>query len=216
MTPSETDITAVREDIAYLRHLAEGAEGGAQLSGSILVAAAIIFGVANVSQYIAASAREALWPWAPLVIWLVAAALFSIFLALACRRFRGLAWRATTATRAVNAAWSGVGFGIFAIWAGLMAIGLTTGEWSAMMAMPIVVASAYGAAWMVAATVTGRRWMTAVSILAYASAAALGAFMATPAFYLVFACLLVGCALIPGLILMRRPDSATRRAAGAA
>lgn len=200
-------IDTVRDDIAYVRNLAQEGRNAPLLNGPIMVAAAVIFGLASVGQYAIQAGLIDTTPWAQLWLWIAAGVVFSIALFILIGRIKANPRSETQGAKAVGAAWSGVGFGIFSIWVGLMAIGFTTGLWQVMSAMPIVVFAAYGSAWMVAGVMTGSRWMTFTAVACYVGAALLGVFVSSPIGYLVFAALLVFCALLPGLALTRQAST---------
>ena len=97
-----------------------------------------------------------------------------------------------------------------AVWLGLMAVGFSTGQWQIMVAMPIVVAAAYGTAWMVAGAMSKQRWLTGVGLLSYAGAVLVGLTAGTAMLYLVFTAFLIACALLPGVILTRMAAKGAR------
>ena len=207
---SNTDLNTVRDDISYVRGLAEAGGKGPLLGGPVLIAAALIFGAANFGQYLLGTGAISADPYAPLWLWIGAGVLFAIALTLIIRRMDANGAARTTANQAVGAAWSGVGFGIFAVWLGLMAVGFSTGQWQIMVAMPIVVAAAYGTAWMVAGAMSKQRWLTGVGLLSYAGAVLVGLTAGTAMLYLVFTAFLIACALIPGVILTRMAAKGAR------
>ncbi|MFN3536892.1 MAG: hypothetical protein ACK4Y4_05540, partial [Brevundimonas sp.] len=92
-------------------------------------------------------------------------------------------------------------------WVAFMAVGFSSGDWTLMRAMPIVVFAAYGSAWIVAGEMSGAGWMKGVALIAYAGAVLLGVFADSSWSYPVFAGLLVFVALLPGLALMRQEPS---------
>lgn len=191
-------------DIAYIRSLAEEGRTAPPLNGPILIAAAVIFGAASVAQWAIQSGVLAVTPWAQLWVWIVAGVAFAGTLTVLIRRIQRKPGARNIRNEAVGVAWEGVGYVIFSVWLGLMAIGLTTEDWGAMRIMPSLVFAAYGAAWLVAGAMSGRKWMKWVALASYAGAALLGAVSHLPVGYLVFAALLVGVALIPGVILTRQ------------
>lgn len=195
---------SVHDDIAYMRSLTQEGRNTPLLCGSVLVAAAVIFGAATLGQWAMAAGILQLSPWAPVWLWVGAGVLFTATLMVLIRRMDIKPGAQSPVNRAVGAAWSAVGFGIFAMWVTFMAIGLTTGDWAIMRAMPSVVFAAYGAAWMVAGTMVGVGWMKGVALIAYAGAVLLGVFSESAWIYLVFAGLMVFVALLPGLALMRQ------------
>lgn len=201
-------ITSVHEDIAYVRSMAEKGRRAPLLNGPILIAAALIFGAANLGQWVVLTDRVAVSPWAPVWLWIGAGVAFAIALSVLIRRARVKPGYETTANKAVGAAWSAVGFGIFAMWLSFMAVGVTSGNWVLMWAMPSLIFAAYGSAWFVAGVMAEKAWMKAIALLSYAGAAALGLFMDSEAIYVVFTVLIVLVALIPGIVLTRQEPRA--------
>lgn len=198
------DNQAIQDDIAYMRALAYEGRHAPLLAGPILVAAGVIFGAATLLQWFLQVGGLKLSPWAPLWLWAGAGVIFGGVLSLLLARMKGRPGCNATGNRAVGAAWSGVGYGIFVTWLGLAALSMKTGNWSWMAVMPTVVLVAYGSAWIIGAAMTGARWMGIVAMASYAGAVAAAWFIDGPALYLIFAALLVAVILIPGLILMRQ------------
>ncbi|MDI1327047.1 MAG: hypothetical protein PSV23_09655 [Brevundimonas sp.] len=191
-------------DIAWMRRLAEDGAQAPLLNGPIMIAAGVIFGAANVIQWAIQTGALAVDPMAQLWLWLAAGAVFALALFILIRRASRKPGFGSHGNKAVGAAWSAIGFGIFVMWLSLMAIGFRSGDWTMMWAMPSIVATAYGSAWMVSAAATGQRWMTLVGLLAYAGAIVSGALIGSTTIYLVFAVLMVATALVPGFVLMRQ------------
>lgn len=197
----------VREDIAYMRAMAHEGRHAPLLAGPVLVAASLIFGAANLAQWAIDAGVVQVSDWAMLGVWIGAGVIFSACLVWLIGRMKRRPGFNSSGNRAVGAAWSAVGWGIFATWLGLLAMALKSGDGSSMMAMPTVVMVAYGSAWMVASAMTCSGWMRAVGVVSYVGAVALGWFVDGPLVYLVFTVLLIAVALIPGLILMRQEPS---------
>jgi len=191
-------------DIAWMRRLAEEGRDAPLLNGPIMVAAGVIFGAANGLQWAIQARVLVVDPMVQLWVWLGAGAVFAVALFLLIRRASRKPGYGSYGNKAVGAAWSGLGFGIFVMWLSLMAVGFRTGDWTMMWAMPSVVATAYGSAWIVSGAMAGRRWMTATGLLAYAGAVLFGALIGNVALYLAFAAFMVATALVPGLVLMRQ------------
>lgn len=194
-------------DIAYIRALVEEGRAAPPLNGPILIAAAVIFGAASVAQWAIQSGVLAVSPWAQLWVWVAAGVVFAISLTVLIPRIRRKPGAGNIRNEAVGVAWEGVGFVIFSVWLGLIAMGFATGDWGAMRIMPSLVFAAYGAAWLVAGAMSGRKWMKLVALASYAGAAVLGAVSHLSIGYLVFAALLVGVALVPGIVLTRQEPS---------
>jgi len=191
-------------DIAYIRDLAQQGRNTAPLNGPFLIAASLIFGTANLGQWLLASRQMEMSPWAPLWLWIAASVIFALALVSLIRKAAEKPGADSLVNKAIAASWTAVGFGIFAAWAAFLAVGLTSGNWTMMWAMPSLVFAAYGSAWFVAGEMTERGWMKGVALLSYAGAAALGVLINNPAIYLAFAGLIVVVALIPGIVLTRQ------------
>ncbi len=191
-------------DIAWMRRLAEEGRDAPLLNGPILVAAALVFGLANLGQWAIMTGLIDVDPMAQLWLWLAAGAVFAIALFVLIPRASRKPGYGSHSNKAVGAAWSGIGFGIFVMWLSLMAIGFKTGDWTMMWTMPSIVATAYGSAWIGSGAATGQRWMTVIGLIAYAGAVLFGFLIGETALYLAFTALMVATALVPGLLLMRR------------
>ncbi|PZO05503.1 MAG: hypothetical protein DCF28_03565 [Alphaproteobacteria bacterium] len=210
----ETDMTqdptsTAAADIAFIRDLAEQGRNTAPLNGPFLIAAAVIFGIANLGQWALATGQVDVSPWAPLWLWVGAGAVFGLSLFVLTRRHDTKPGANTLVNKAIGASWTAVGFGIFAAWLAFMGVGFKTGDWAIMWAMPSLVFAAYGSAWFVAGEMTGRLWMKGIALLSYAGAAGLGLFIGDAAIYLVFTVLFVLVALVPGIVLTRQEPAAS-------
>jgi hypothetical protein len=201
------DTQTIQDDIAYMRALAQEGRRAPLLAGRFLVAAALIFGCANLVQWALLSGAIEAGRWAPLWLWIGAGAVFGVALAVLRRQMTGKPGLNSTGNRAVGAAWSAVGYGIFVTWMALVALGLKSGDWSIMKIMPTVVFVAYGSAWMIGAAMTRMRWMTAIGLFSYFGAVVVAWFIGSPVVYPLYTLVIFAVALVPGLILMRQEPS---------
>lgn len=195
---------AVQDDIAYMRAMAQEGREAPLLNGPIMVAAGLIFGAANLVQWAIVSGTLAVEPMVSLWVWIGAGAAFGLALFALIRRASRKPGCGSIGNKAVGAAWSGLGFGIFVMWLSFLAVGFSTGNWEMMWAMPSVVATTYGTAWIVSAAFSRQRWMTVIGLVAYAGAIACGYLIGDPAIYLVFTALMLLTGLVPGVILTRQ------------
>ena len=195
---------ASQDDIAYMRSLAHEGRHAPLLAGPILVTAAIVFGGASLGQWALRSDVLDISPWAQLWLWIGAGVVFAVALTMLIGRMKGKPGINSAGNKAVGAAWSGVGYGIFVTWLALVALSVKTGNWSWMAVMPTAVLVAYGSAWMIGAAMTRTRWMSYTALAAYAGAVAVAWFIDSALIYLVFAVVLMAVALVPGIILMRQ------------
>src|SRR5689334_15315891 len=124
----DTDTSAA--DIAWMRRLAEEGRDAPLLNGPVMVAAAIIFGAANLVQWAIQSGALVVAPMMQLWVWLAAGAVFAVALSALIRRARRKPGYGSHGNKAVGAAWSGLGFGIFVLWLSFMAVGFKSGDWT--------------------------------------------------------------------------------------
>ena len=198
---------AIQDDIAYMRSLAHEGRHAPLLAGPILVTAAIVFGGASVGQWAFQSGMIQVSPWAELWLWMGSGLVFAVALMTLIGRMKGKPGISSAGNKAVGAAWSGVGYGIFVTWLALVALSVKTDNWSWMAMMPTAVLVAYGSAWMIGAAMTKTRWMSFTALAAYAGAVAVAWFIDSAMIYLVFAVVLMAVALVPGIILTRQEPS---------
>lgn len=201
---TEDKIQALKDDIAFMRALAQ--EGGSTplLFGGVLVAAGLIFGAGAVGHWLIDSQMLKVLPWAYAVNWIGAGAVFGVVCRLILNRAKGQPGYHAGVNRATGAAWSGVGFAIFALWLGLMATGLKTGNWAPMSAFPVVIFALYGAAWFIAGALSNTGWIKLVAFGSFAGAVVMGVLAGSPYLMLGYAAGLILLAVLPGFVLMRQ------------
>jgi hypothetical protein len=198
-----TDQNAVRDDISFLRRLAEQGRDAPLNSGSSLFAAGMIFGVASAIAVWGGETGRITNGLAYPVIFFGAGLLHAAVMWRVRRSRDALDGAGSTTNRAANIAWTSVAAAIVAATLGLIAIGVTTHDWLVMRAMPPLVMAFYGAAWTVAAAMSRQRWLWTVALGAFAVTVALGFAAASAlAFYGLFVAAVFLLVALPGLILM--------------
>ena len=197
-----TDTThTAEENLAFLRQLAHAGREAPLMAGPYLIAGGAWFGAASLVQWPLLRNLLGLSFGQATLAWLVAAAGFAIHLALLVRRDRHKV--ENTANRVVNAAWFGVGMGIFAFWVGVAVMAWQRSDGFVMNTISLQVLTVYGIAWVIAAAATGQGWMKANAFFALLTVPVLGAFAGTGHEYLIYAIALVLTALVPGVRLSR-------------
>ena len=199
-------MTDPQSDIAWMRQLAE--EGGqAPMRGaSILFAAGLIYGVASVAHWAIEAGLIAQSGPVTGLVWLIATGLFLVVVFAVSLRLGRDGGVKTGAGRAVGAVWSGVGYGIFALFSAIAVIGYRLGE-SAMLVtlamIPSVIMVFYGVGWGVTATMqkSQRLWWLALASLV--AAPLLAVLTGQPEQYLAYAGALFLLMALPGFLLMR-------------
>jgi hypothetical protein len=194
---------ALKDDIAFMRALAEAGRQTPLKGGSILMAAGLIYAACAFATWAAAA-----YPMSPLfmpILWFGGTAAFFV----ALFALRGRLGVKTEANRAAGLVWAGAGWALFVIILSLalMAYRANAG-WILAAICPIVLAT-YGAAWTVAGILTKVGWMRAVGFGAFAMAlvcAWYGLEMRT--LFLIYGVSLLGLVALPGYLAMRQAQRA--------
>jgi hypothetical protein len=198
---------AIRDDIAFMRALAEEGRQTPMLGGSVLLAAGLIFGTVNgIGAYVEATQtafNNAAW-----ALPVGALALFLVVLAVLKRNY-GLQPGATSpVNRATGALWRAVGWSIMLLVVALAIAAARLHDWPLLAVLPIIIFALYGVGWQVAAVMSRAGWLKAVAFGSYAAALLAAYFIAQPVILSVVSTaglfLLVAA---PGFVLMRQAPS---------
>ncbi len=192
----------LREDIAFLRGLADDSGRSLERDGAILIGVGLIFGVVDLVYWLMFAgllqAPRPLGAW----LWVAGLVLFFTALPVATRKMP----RPTGATaRAESTALGGVGIALAAAGVGLLLGAWRLGQMELVLwIFPIVLFTLYGAGWSVAFAVERRGWYAWVATGCFAAAVATGALMGSPHEWLVLSIGLFVLVALPGLAILRR------------
>jgi hypothetical protein len=204
MTETTEDPAA---DIAWMRNLAEEGAGTPFQGGSILMSAGLIYGIASLIHWAQVSEMVELPGMAAGIVWLTATGLFLALLVLLVSRLQRREGVMTSGNRASSTVWSALGWGIFAMFASLSALGYQLGEEAVLLGVsliPSIIMVFYGIGWAVTATMHRNRvlwWLMTGSFLA---APLLALLAGQNAQYLAYAAALFLLMALPGWFLMRQ------------
>jgi MFS family permease len=204
MTSQNEDPAA---DIAWMRRLAEEGSQAPVRGASILMAAGLIFGVASLFHWGQLTDRLGQVPGVIGIGWLVATILFLgvvTIVNLGMRRRTGVM---TSANRAFAAAWSAVGFGIFALFVALMINDYRMGPdqgFTAMWLIPSIIFAFYGLGWAVTASMLRSRTLWLLAIASLIACPAMALLTGSTEQYLAYAAALFLLMALPGWMLMRQ------------
>lgn len=203
MTEKTEDPSA---DIAWMRRLAEEGSDAPMQGASILVAAGLIYGVASLFHWAQATDRVGEVPGITGIGWLVATVLFLAVVTGVNMRKRNPTGVMTSANRAFAAAWSSVGFGIFALFTALFINDYRMGpdgEFTGVWLIPSIILAFYGLGWAVTAAMMRSRplWLLAAGSLTACPALAL--LSGSNDQHLAYAAALFLLMALPGWLLMR-------------
>jgi hypothetical protein len=194
---------AIRDDIAFLRSLAEAGRGGPLKGGSILMAAGLIYAACAFVTWGAAAS-----PMSPLfmpILWFGGTGLFFVALFVLRRRLG----TKTDTNEAAGLIWAGAGWALFVIVLSLIVMAYRSNAgWILAAICPIVLAT-YGAAWTVAGILTKVGWMRLVGLGAFAMALVCAWYsLEMRTLFLVYGVSLLGLVALPGYLAMRQAQHA--------
>jgi hypothetical protein len=198
LTVMTDQMQSIRDDIAYLRALAEEGRESGQRGGAVGMAAGVIFAACSVVQW--AALMGYVGGAVSNIGWIAGTVLFFIALAVVKARMGATTGR----SRAVSVAWEGVGWAIFVLFLALAAATWRTRSVILITFAPSIILALYGAAWSVAASLSGKRWMKLAAFGSFAAAVLCAWFIAEPVQYLVYAAALLLLAALPGAVMMRQ------------
>lgn len=198
---------AIRDDIAFMRALAEEGRQAPLLGGSMLVAAGAIYGTASIFQWAVLAGVLQLPSVALMVIWGIAVALHLVMVAVLKRGMSAKPGAGSSGNRAMGNAWMGVGWGCFVIFFALGLASWKTRDVNLINFSPSIVLALYGAAWSVAAAMSRATWLKVVAVASFVGAVLIALLMGSLWIWLAYAAALYLLALVPGLVLMRQEPS---------
>jgi hypothetical protein len=201
------DANAVREDIAFMRTLAQQGASGPIFGGSILLATGLIYATASAAVWRVSThppSDAAHW-----LAWIWAAALISqaVITALIILRLRGRGQGMTQTNRSnrmFGVVWNGVGLAIFACMISFALTAQLAHIPAVMAGSPAVVLALYGVGWMATAASSKERWTWGVAALSFLFAIASGALAGNPNLALLFAVAILALLALPGFLLVKR------------
>lgn len=193
-------------DIAWMRRLAEEGGQSPYRGASIQFAAGLIYGLASLAHGAVVTGLVAAPPAAFAVIWLGATVIFLVIMALLTMRMARDPSPCTAANRAARAVWTGVGWGVFALFAALWMVIWRTGQagTEAFLLVPSIIMVFYGMGWAVTGAMMRNRGLTGLAVASFAAAPVLGLFVGTGLQYWGYAAALFGLMALPAWIMMRQ------------
>ena len=201
-----SDIQGIRDDLAYMRGLADDGRQPSRRGGVILAAGGFAYGAASLTawlQYTGGLPGGVAAAWIP---WGAATVVFYAVLFPQLAVLKRAAGRSSTAPATLSGlAWSAIGAAMFSLILAAVAANVTTRSTLVWALIPSVFLALYGTGWTVAASASGRGWMRNLGLASFASSVAIAFLAATPAVWLAYAAALVLLGGVPGLVLARDP-----------
>ena len=200
---------SLKDDIAFMRAMAQEGRRGPMIGGASLVSAGVIFSIATLVCWAMAEGLIAAQDSWFLGVWTVAMAVHLGVMAILVGRWRRMGHSGATgaANRAFRWAWSACGWSIGVIFAGSVLTAWRIHSWMVFASFPTIILALYGAAWSVSAALSDRKWMRWVAIGSFAAVLGMALAPDAGAGYLAFAGALILLAAAPGYVLMREEPS---------
>jgi len=206
---TEEKIQTLKDDIAFMRALAQEGSSAPLLGGSILVAAGVTFAVAGVVHWSVMSGLVNLPKGTVGLVWPAALFVFLGLLVWLRRRGNARPGAQSPGNRAAGAAWAAIGWSIFVISLAIAILSARTQSYIPTLIFPPLILGLYGMGWSVAAAMSGKRWIWMTAIGSYAGALLVAWLAIDPVVYLVYSAALLLLMALPGYILMRQEPSDT-------
>ncbi len=198
---------AIRDDIAFMRALAEEGRQAPLLGGSMLVTAGAVYGTASLAQWAILAKILRVPSVALMVVWIIAFALHMIMINVLKHGMNTKPGAGSSGNRAMRNAWMGVGWGCFVIFLALGVASWKTRDINLINFSPSIVLSLYGAAWSVAAAMSRATWLKFVAVASFIGAVVMAGLMGSTSIWLAYAAALYLLVMVPGLVLSRQEPS---------
>jgi len=202
------DVQAIRDDLAFMRALAQEGRRAPLLIGHNLLVGGALYGTVCLFAWAVATRAIAAPFWVQGAIWFVVTPLYMGYGYIRRTQWRTPRPGATAITnRAVHAAWRGIGYAMLSLMAAF-AIGAYQMKSAAPFGLfPSVVMAFYGLGWLVASAMSETRWLRAVSVISFIAAVVIALAADSKAEYLVMAAALYLLMALPGWLLTRAEPS---------
>ncbi|WP_421737280.1 hypothetical protein [Caulobacter sp.] len=201
------EMKAIRDDIAFMRALAEEGRQAPLLGGSMLVSAGAIFGTASLFQWAILAKVLRVPSVALMMVWIAALVLHMIMIIVLKRGINTKPGAGSSGNRAMRNAWMGVGWGCFVIFFALGVASWKTRDINLINFSPSIVLALYGGAWSVAAAMSRAIWLKFVAVASFVGAVMMAGLMGSTWIWLAYAAALYLLVMVPGLVLMRQEPS---------
>jgi hypothetical protein len=189
-------------DLAYLRSLVDTGARTQKMTGFLLAAGGVLYGLQTLVQWASAVHLIKLPDPVNFLMVVGVTTLFLVLLSVALWRDRGRP-QGGVANKAVNAAFASAGMANLSM---ICVFGMTAVRYHNFVIWelyPAVVFALQGAAWLVAFVLRRRAWLGVVGVGWLLSAASLGLVIDTPTYPLVVGIALILLLAVPGFVLMR-------------
>jgi hypothetical protein len=206
------DVQAIRDDLAFMRALAQEGRRAPLLIGHNLMVGGLVYGTICVVCWLLATHLVVLpWSWgthwSP-AIWIATTPIYVAYCYVRRTQWRNRRPGATALTnRAVHAAFRGIGYALLTLLAAAVIAAYQMKTMAAFALFPSIIMACYGLGWLVAAAMSETKWLRAVAIASFVAALVIAAAIEVTAGYLAMAAFLYLLVALPGWVLTRAEPS---------
>ncbi len=191
------DIQSLRDDIAYLKAMADSGHNSRGAGGGVLMmSAGLFFAAASIGQYLAMQRAVPMTMETASFGWLIATVAFIAVLIAVKLRW----WSDGSSPGTAGFAWQGIGMGCFFIF---VALGLASWRTQSPLLIefsPSIIFVLYGAAWISVGAAMHQTWMQVTGWGGFVAAGITAWFIGQPVSYLIYAGGLMLLAFVPGVL----------------
>jgi hypothetical protein len=202
------DVQAIRDDLAFMRALAQEGRRAPLLIGHNMLVGGLVYGTICLFVWGVSTRMIAAPFWVEGAIWFVATPIYMAYCYVRRTQWRARRPGATAITnRAVHAAWRGIGFAMLSLMAASLIAAYQMKSAAAFGLFPSIVLALYGLGWLVASAMNETKWLRAVSTVSFIAAVIVALAADSKAEYLVMAAAIYLLMALPGWLLTRAEPS---------
>jgi hypothetical protein len=202
MSPSDP-VQSARDDLAFMKALVDGAGRNQATTGSLFVAAGLLYGFQTIGHWAQATGRLHLPPLGNLALAAGPTLVFLIILTLQLIKARG-APQSSSANKAFQAVFGAAGLTNLVLVAIFAPPAIRQHSLAIWLFYPAVVFALQGGAWLAIWTLRRRFWMLATALGYFLFAILMGLTIGQELYVLFAGAGLLSCMVLPGLIMMRQ------------
>jgi hypothetical protein len=204
---TDDQMQSMRDDIAYMKALAQEGRQTPVLGGAMLFTSGVVFGLASLVHWAAFVGILRIGNWGVFATWMGAFVIYMIVLMFLIARVKRQVGVRSAANRAARAVWSAIGGSIFVLGVSIAVVTYKYPHSAGGLLIPSMILALWGTGWAVQAAMANVLWMRWMAVTAWVAAPAMALFAGKPEQFLAYTAALVVCAVIPGLVMMRQEPS---------
>lgn len=201
------DMQTVRDDLAFVKALAQEGRRAPLLSGRFLLAAGLVYAcVSLVAWAIIVRIIDVPYQWLT-PLWIVVTVIFVATMRVTRMGVGSKPGVSAVNNRAVAAVWQGLGYAMMSMLAATLVIAQVLKTSAVFAVFPSLVLAVYGMAWWLSATMSDLKWIRWTAMACFLGAVVISLLIRSPNLYLAFAAAILLLIALPGWLLLRQEPS---------